>query len=157
MSALTLHLPADVLARVQHEAARDGATVAEFVTRAVLTNLRVRVPMAERGSRRRVVCRGCDKLRVHHARGYCHTCASWAYAQGRRVPRRIVQCRVCEQDKPHMAHGLCNACYLRQQRAGRRWCRGCQSYQQEFARGLCGACYHRERRTTQRAALERAG
>ena len=153
MSALTLDLPADVLARVQQEARRDGDTVAEFVVRAIEANLRVRVPMAERrGRQTSMVCRGCNRERPHHARGYCKACDTWQRAQVAPTPRRIVQCAACEQDRPHAGHGLCGRCYSRLRRSQGRWCRGCHSYQQEFARGLCDGCYQRERRATRRGA-----
>lgn len=153
MSALTLDLPADVLARVQAEARRDGATIAEFVENAIRANLRVRVPMAERRGRQYLlVCRGCNKERLHHARGYCKTCDAWQRAQVAPSARPIVHCAACQEDRPHFGHGLCGRCYARYRRSKGRWCRGCHSYQQEFATGLCSACYQRSRRAAQRGA-----
>jgi hypothetical protein len=153
VSALTLELPADVLARVQAAARQETVTMGDWIERAVTDKLRSLLPPSARKPDPPAPCRHCGAPAERGRRGLCGACR----ARTRTDHRRLILCATCGRERPVATRGLCAPCAARERRAGLRHCRGCQSYQPEFAKGLCSACYQRERRTTQRAALERAG
>lgn len=158
VSAITLDLPADVLARVQAAAQTDGDTVAEWVTCAVEQRLWLLIPPRERPAKAATHCRRCDAKRRDLRRGLCSTCAKHArYLRVGVAPRVERECPACHEVRPTHAQGLCNRCYNRARRRDLSHCRGCRTYQRPRAHGLCSTCYQRERRTVQREAGRRAG
>jgi hypothetical protein len=111
--AVTVHLPADLYARLVREAARDDDTLAEWIGGAVVNRLRARLPVAERKGLRLITCRHCLRQRLHRARGLCRRC----YPHAPDV-RPVACCARCHRERPLRGRGLCASCYESLRRTG---------------------------------------
>lgn len=103
-------------------------------------------------------CKECRQVKLHEARGLCHTCyvrlkrnngLSKYPLKGGKGGRSIIVCSECGQLIELEAKGLCRNCYVRRQQRNNKKekpiikCAYCGQLKKLQSKGLCKACYSR--------------